>query len=48
MLPTRVGMNRSAVMDWKVISYAPHSRGDEPASPNTFALLSACSPLAWG
>ena len=48
VLPTRVGMVRTASLGSAGCQSAPHPRGDGPIIAATEALALSCSPPAWG
>ena len=48
VLPTRVGMVRSATLRMGFTGRAPHSRGDGPPQSHGGRKPELCSPLAWG
>ena len=48
VFPTRVGMNRLALVWQQTLTRVPHSRGDEPLAEDILTIADECSPLAWG
>ena len=48
VLPTRVGMVRSASLRWRPHSSSPHPRGDGPPTSGSATCARRFSPPAWG